>query len=98
MAEAAGHQERFTRFLRCGVQLPHREFDRAAPGASGSPHFPASAKDRRSVPSLFCGATGALLFLDQVLDAGDDRLFSLDRLSARFGAAPARDPGHARIG
>ncbi|MEC3992722.1 class III lanthionine synthetase LanKC [Actinacidiphila sp. DG2A-62] len=201
------------RHLRRGVRLLHRELDRATPGASGSPHFPASAKDRRSMPYLFCGTAGMLrtvarytracgderlasvegdllprlrttytvmpglyqglaglgfaladhagvsgdqasarsalrtaralfkyavpgdtgvrfhgerlkrfsadlwsggagilLFLDQVLDAGDDRLFSLDRLSARLGASvgvgvgagantgAARGPGRARIG
>lgn len=70
---------------RSALRTARALFKYAVPGPTGVRFH--GEKLKRFSADLWSGGAGVLLFLDQVLDAGEDRLFSLDRLSARHGQA-----------
>ncbi|MFJ2959254.1 class III lanthionine synthetase LanKC [Streptomyces sp. NPDC087270] len=70
---------------RSALRTARALFKYAVPGATGVRFH--GEKLKRFSADLWSGGAGVLLFLDQVLGAGQDRLFSLDRLSARHRAA-----------
>jgi hypothetical protein len=69
---------------RSALRTARALFKYAVPGATGVRFH--GEKLKRFSADLWSGGAGVLLFLDQVLGGGEDRLFSLDRLSA---AGPA---------
>ncbi|SFF66452.1 Protein kinase domain-containing protein [Actinacidiphila alni] len=93
-----------TAHLARGVRLLHHELDRAMPGGSASPHFPASATDRRSMPYLFCGTAGMLRAVARYNAAcGDDRLAAVEsdllpRLRTTYTVMPGLYQGLAGLG
>jgi tRNA A-37 threonylcarbamoyl transferase component Bud32 len=69
---------------RSALRTARALFKYAVPGATGVRFH--GEKLKRFSADLWSGGAGVLLFLDQLLGGGEDRLFSLDRLSA---AGPA---------